>query len=60
MRRVVVIKEMSAGNDTVGDMWKETKIFNSDEPIENILTWAMDKSDEYSRKQITITVPKED
>lgn len=59
MRKVVVIRDMSAGNDSVGDMWKETKIFNSDEPIENILKWALDDSDEYSRKQITITVPKE-
>jgi len=59
--KVVAIKEMSAGNDSVGEMWKETKIFESEEPIENILEWAMEDA-EYvmkhrTRKQITITVP---
>jgi hypothetical protein len=54
---VVAIKEMSGGNETVGEMWQETKIFKSSEPIENILKWAMGEHDKYSRKQITITVP---
>lgn len=62
--RVVAIKDMSAGNESVGEMWKETKIFNSDEPIDNILKWAMAEYDYEkgfnTRKQIIITVPKED
>ena len=51
---------MSAGNSETGEAWQETKIFQSDEPIENILKWAMDSYDTHSRKRITITVPKED
>jgi len=58
-KRVVVIRDMSAGNESVGDMWQETKIFNSNQPISDILEWAMDETDGYSRKRITITVPKE-
>jgi hypothetical protein len=56
-RKVVVIRDMSAGNDSVGEMWQETKIFNSDQPISDILEWVMDESDTYTRKRITITVP---
>ena len=56
-KQVVVIRDMSAGNDSVGEMWQETKIFNSDQPISDILEWVMDKSDTYTRKRITITVP---
>jgi len=61
MKQVIAIKEMSAGNETVGEMWKETKIFNADEPIDNIIKWAQDESEYeeqmYTRKNIVITVP---
>lgn len=61
MKQIVAIKEMSAGNETVGEMWKETKIFNADEPIDNIIKWAQYESDYeeamYTRKNIVITVP---
>ena len=63
MRTVVAIRDMSAGNAETGDAWQETKIFKSDEPIENILKWAMNEHDTYtgySRKRITITVPQEE
>jgi len=52
--QIVAIKEMSAGNDTVGEMWQETKIFSSEEPIINIFKWAK------LNKKITITIPKND
>lgn len=59
IRTVIAIKDMSAGNEVTGESWQETKIFKSDEPIENILQWAMDSYNTYSRKRITITVPRE-
>ncbi len=59
-KTVVVIKDMSAGNAEIGESWQETKIFNSDQPISNILEWAVDRHDSHSRKRITITVPRED
>ena len=64
---VIAIRDCSAGNDTVGEMWKETKIFDSSEPIQKILEWAFSDQYEYStrklkdgfpsRKNLTITVP---
>ncbi len=38
--KVVAILYCSAGNESVGDMWRETKIFEPTEPIENIFKWA--------------------
>jgi len=40
--RIVAIKEMSAGNAEVGDMWFETKTFHKNRPISDILKWASD------------------
>ena len=57
-KNVVAIKDMSAGNEAVGEMWQETKIFTSDQTIESILKWAMEPHEKYSRKKITITVPE--
>jgi Holliday junction resolvase len=61
--QVVVIRDMSAGNDSVGEMWKETKIFDSKEPIENIIKWAENHKGDFgigfkTSKNIIITVPK--
>jgi len=52
--KVVAIKEMSAGNDSVGEMWQETKIFNGSDTIINIFKWAG------LNKKITITIPEND
>ena len=42
--RVVAIKEMSKGNETVGDVWLETKTCNVDTPIHEIIEWAKNAS----------------
>jgi len=59
--KVVVIKDMAEGNETVGEMWQETKIFNSTEQIQNILDWAFKNCNlkTGSKRKITITVPDE-
>lgn len=36
---IVAIKEMSAGNETVGEMWKETKIFNENTTLKEVMEW---------------------
>jgi hypothetical protein len=57
--KVVAIRHMANGNETVGEMWKETKIFDPEEPIENILQWAFDRDFKGSidcRRSVTITV----
>ena len=49
--RIIATKEKSAGNDTVGDMWTETKSFDKSERIEKIIEWAKDCSG-----KLTITI----
>jgi hypothetical protein len=52
-QQMVVIRDMSAGNDTVGEMWQETKIFDEDTPLSEVMQWAG------PRKRVTITIPDE-
>ena len=37
---VIAILDRSAGNESVGEMWQETKQFNTDTPVIEILKWA--------------------
>ena len=37
---VVAIGERSGGNESVGDMWLETKVFKKNTPIKQIVNWA--------------------
>jgi hypothetical protein len=37
---IVAVKERSAGNDSVGDMWVETKVFADDAPISTVWAWG--------------------
>ena len=39
-KRVIAIQERSAGNETIGDMWLETKSFDKSTPISEIINWA--------------------
>lgn len=59
----VVIRDMSAGNESVGEMWQETKIFPADATLDEVMAWALSEGD-YSKskrlpsqKRITITRP---
>ena len=63
----IVIRDMSAGNDSVGEMWQETKIFTSDSTLDEVMRWALDERiypkdfpKHHSSKRITITRPHED
>ena len=53
----VVIRDMSAGNETVGEMWQETKIFEEHVTLRDVMEWAIGASEDYSRRKITITKP---
>jgi len=54
---IVAIKEMSAGNEAVGEMWKDTAIFSMDTAISEIVEWAAGNSHHRPlKKQLTITV----
>mgnify|MGYP006909290077 CR=1 FL=1 len=39
-KRVIATAERSGGNESVGDMWIETKTFDRKTPIEDIVHWA--------------------
>ena len=55
----VVIRDMSAGNETTGDAWQETKCFQENATLKEVMDWAMEdwQGLGYSRKHITITKP---
>lgn len=57
--KIVVIKEMSAGNESVGDMWKETKIFEPTDTLLDVVAWINDASAKYNlplKRNAIITV----
>jgi len=63
----VVIRDMSAGNETVGEMWQETKIFDGNTTLDEVMKWALSERNHpadlpisYSRKRVTITRPHSD
>ena len=53
--KVIAIKKMSAGNAVVGEMWEEAKVFDSKEPLENVLKWA-----EVRQKQLILVINDEE
>jgi len=50
--QVVAIKDMSAGNESVGEMWQETKIFWHNARLIDVLRWVDDR-----RKRVQLTIP---
>lgn len=53
--KIVAIKEMSAGNDSIGDMWKETKIFDGTDSLYEVMKWIGNSKD----KNILLSIPYE-
>lgn len=53
--RIVAIKERSAGNDRVGEMWKETKVFDSEDALADVMDWVGSR-----QVNVTLTVPEND
>ena len=37
--KIIAIKKMSAGNDTVGEMWNEVKVFDENTTLKEIMDW---------------------
>ena len=61
--QVVAIRDMSAGNESVGEMWQETKVFCSNDKLEDVLKWGHGKDvegglgREPTKRRITLTIP---
>lgn len=41
---VIAILDRSAGNESVGEMWQETKVFDQKATLFDVLKWASTKS----------------
>ncbi|MFW6015390.1 MAG: hypothetical protein ACOCRK_03070 [bacterium] len=41
---VIVIGEQCAGNESVGNMWLETKTFDKNTKVDEIIKWASEKN----------------
>ena len=52
--KIVAIKDMSAGNESVGEMWKETKIFDGNQPLSVVMEWVGTK------KNVVLSMPDEE
>ena len=56
--KIVAVKEKSAGNETIGDMWLETKIFDEKISVGDIIRWSQDgRMDSRNGGRLIITVP---
>ena len=53
----VVIIDKANGNESVGTMWQETKIFNGYHTLDEVMRWALGEYNAYSKDKITITKP---
>jgi len=51
--KIVAIKDMSVGNETVGEMWQETKIFDWDTSLLEVMQWVGS-----TKKKVTLTIPE--
>lgn len=54
-KRIIATKHKSNGNETVGDMWTETKTFNKGAAISEIIEWGKDCGG-----NLVITIDEED
>lgn len=51
--RVIAILDRSAGNESVGEMWKETSTFPGGTEIFDILQWAVMATERRLKKDVT-------
>jgi hypothetical protein len=53
-KEIIIVQECSAGNDSVGDMWLETAIFNYDSTLQDVINWRDGLPGSNGRLMITI------
>lgn len=56
----VIIIDMAAGNECAGTSWQETRIFEEDVTLKEVMEWAMTTPQtelNHSMQKITITKP---
>jgi len=57
----VILRDESDGNESVGEMWQEAKIFDGSATLDEVMAWAMgspqNRDEHHSMKRITIVKP---
>lgn len=53
--KIIAIKDMSAGNESVGEMWQETKIFNDTDTLFEVMKWVGTH-----KRKVTLNIPYDD
>jgi hypothetical protein len=57
---VIAIVDMSCGNESVGEMWQDTKQFDNGTPVCDIMAWAAkhknSSNPENFRGRLTLTI----
>ncbi len=64
-KQYVIIRDMSEGNAETGEAWQETKIFDAQATLDEVMEWAMDMKSYpqkgtyalFSDRRIQITLP---
>ena len=49
-REAVVTIHRSAGNESVGEMWTETKVFKPESTVTDILNWVDEQTNESTHR----------
>jgi len=52
--KIVAIKDEAAGNERVGEMWQETKIFDSETSLLEVMKWVGSY-----KKKVVLTIPED-
>ena len=52
MNYIIAVKDMSAGNAEVGEMWQETKAFKFTDTLRDVMLWVGQR-----QKNVVLTVP---
>lgn len=47
--KIVAIFDRSAGNESVGEMWQDTAIFEPNTPVVDIVSWAQRRTSKYGK-----------
>ena len=60
--QIIAMLTRSAGNAEVGSMWTETKIFKPEDKIEDVIEWAVAKSNctgDSIKERLTLQIAQE-
>lgn len=56
MNNIIATIKRSCGNETVGEMWQETKIFEDGESLKHVFDWARERTPNHDIRQIQIII----